>query len=353
MIRNGALNPKYDEARRADSDVWKPIGVWLATDRVRRRHSVPAKEGEREESKEASQTVHAFLAIIFGLVAVMFVILMMIKRHDTRLEEMTACVATAPDPNSVVCGPGSDESGITARCPPRPQGPPCSTAISGWVGIVACLLGLAWWFFHEMRSESLTEKTAALGTGPLSLASILVGVGALCVRMFLREPTDLADESLGPVALDLVGFLAVSAGALLVDSIMDQNLKLSFWQRLIFLNGGYMTFCAVIAFVSVILVNDALGAGSKNDPFALNQCEPWIIGLCLFGKVMAKDDRGFFLLALVLTSIYAWASVFSSGAPLTFGIEYYWVLVLSGVPSFVAWFWWRRRCDAMIEPISD
>ena len=189
------------------------------------------------------------------------------------------------------------------------------------LGILFGVLGAAWWIFQERKLNALQDSTKALSTGPLTLAGILVGLGVLCLRLVSGKPEEVA---LDYNVTALVGFLAVSAAALLVDSVMDQHLGLTFRDRLIFLNGGYFIFCVVMAVVALALVADALG--SETNTLAVNRIEPKLVAGTLLLKVMTKnEDWGLSLLGLVLMSVYAWVAVWDR-VPEVRGIPLYCVL---------------------------
>lgn len=172
------------------------------------------------------------------------------------------------------------------------------------------ILAAMWWVLHEKfydveeRQKHFRAKTEELSTGPFSLSSILVGIGILCLRMVGGNSGSIHTSD---ILIALFGFISVVAGALVVDSLMDEKLDLKLSQRLVFLNGGYLVFSIIMAAVSIALMADALDPTGKG--YALYRPEPWIVGAAILAKSLTlRGDKGYALLTLLLGSVWGWSS---------------------------------------------
>lgn len=172
--------------------------------------------------------------------------------------------------------------------------------------IVLAVSSAIWWVCHELYSDELSDDVVKLTTGPLAMASILVAIAILCLK---NTAGNIHETCLDYRIVALVGFISVVAGALLVDSVMDKHLGLSAKKRIIFLNGGYLLFCLIMAIIACALVADALG-NAKN-VMEIRRIEPlFVAGALLFKVITLDEDRGIALLVLIFSSIYAWLNVY-------------------------------------------
>lgn len=225
------------------------------------------------------------------------------------------------------------------------------------IGLLVGIVCSGWWIFHEVYSNKFAQATKNLSTGPLSLASILVGLGVLCLRLVVAPESDFPADQ---IFLALIGFFAVVAGALLVDSVMDLSLELPLGDRLLFMNGGYLVFCCVMSAVAFALLADAFGAASNS--FDWRRVEPWFVSTALLAKVLTKDkDYGIALLMLLLGSVYSWVVIWNGSVfiePLSLSLP--WALTIVGGISSAALFigkkYFRWGCpttkDGAVEDIK-
>jgi hypothetical protein len=190
------------------------------------------------------------------------------------------------------------------------------------IGAVSAASGTFWWWHQEARGKPLRETSwpdltrdpavygaRELKTGPFSLASILVAIGMAC--LWKCADTDRTFE-VSRQFIALFGFISVVAGALLVDAVMDHSLKLDRADRWYFLNGGYILFAGMMAFVAWWLCWLGLRPADFSECFGLRGWATVLVTFSLLWKVMSnEEDKGLSLLSLILSSTWVWTAAFT------------------------------------------
>lgn len=145
-------------------------------------------------------------------------------------------------------------------------------------------------------------------TAAFTLASLLTAIAAICVSL-LATSTNLQTQ-LVKLLFGFIGFLAISASALLVDWVFDEMIQKTFVERLSYLNFGYLAFSLVmgcIAFttleVTYLTITESLRVETSKQVLYASTA------IFLWAKTLVKRDYNIFLGLLVVSAVFSFCTI--------------------------------------------
>lgn len=154
--------------------------------------------------------------------------------------------------------------------------------------------------FRRSNRRDLNSNNA------FTLASLLITISTIFISVLAS-----GNAINSPILYGIIGFLSVSTAALLVDWVLDKNLKMVWFERLIFLNGGYVLFSLTMSSVAfgVLYFTNAARNCISGEVLTPHNMLFGATSLFLFLKIMTKEDKQAWLIGLIFFAVLSVSSI--------------------------------------------